>query len=126
MDTKIETKCLANLCQCIPPRFGPGAGAASAGLLAIMPRSKSMVRRVIAVSGSPLADWAAINDKFRAMNTSLVYGERIGCTIDNSWKLVDCIRRGRSFAELSNVEFKPEIGTWPWAPVVQVSHIYYS
>ena len=82
-----------------------------------------MVRRVIAVSGSPLADWAAINDKFRAMNTSLVYGERIGCTIDNSWKLVDCIRRGRSFAELSNVEFKPEIGTWPWAPVVQVSNL---
>ena len=112
--------------QCIhiiTSRFGPGAGAASAGLLAIMPRSKSMVRRVIAVSGSPLADWAAINDKFRAMNTSLVYGERIGCTIDNSWKLVDCIRRGRSFAELSNVEFKPEIGTWPWAPVVQVSNL---
>ena len=79
-----------------------------------------MVRRVIATSGSPLADWAVINDKFRAMNTSLVYGERIGCTIDNSWKLVDCIRRGRSFAEISNVEFKPEIGTWPWAPVVQV------
>lgn len=80
-----------------------------------------MVRRVIAISGSPLADWAAINDKFRAMNTSMVYGERIGCTIDNSWKLVDCIRRGRSFAELTNVEFKPEIGTWPWAPVVQVT-----
>ena len=58
--------------------------------------------------------------KFRAMNNSRVYGERIGCTIDNSWKLVDCIRRGRSFAELTNVEFKPEIGTWPWAPVVQV------
>ena len=46
-------------------RFGPGAGAASAGLLAVMPRSKSMVRRVIAISGSPLADWAVINDKFR-------------------------------------------------------------
>jgi neuroligin len=100
--------------------FGPGAGAASAGLLAIMPRCKSMVRRVIAMSGSPLADWAAINDKFRAMNNSLVFGERVGCTIDNSWKLVDCIRRGRSFAELTNVEFKPEIGTWPWAPIVQV------
>ena len=37
--------------------FGPGAGAASAGLLAVMPRSRSMVRRVIAMSGSPLADW---------------------------------------------------------------------
>ena len=128
-------------------RFGPGAGAASGGLLAIMPRSRSMVRRVAAVSGSPFAgnaifktkhkfllyqsillmywsyclDWAAINDKFRAMNNSMVYGERIGCTIESSWKLVDCVRKGRSFGELANIEFKPEIGTWPWAPVVQVS-----
>ncbi len=101
-------------------RFGPDAGAAAAGLLAVMPRSRQMVRRVVAISGSPLAEWAVFNDKFRAMNNSLVYGERIGCTIDNSWKLVDCVRRGRSFAELTNLEFKPEIGTWPWAPVVQV------
>ena len=119
-----------------------------------MPRTRSMVRRVAAVSGSPLAgkkildsnnikkwylliqfniswvitnkipynilDWAAINDKFRAMNTSMVYGERIGCTIESSWKLVDCVRKGRSFGELANIEFKPEIGTWPWSPVVQV------
>ena len=35
--------------------FGPGAGAASGGLLAVMPRSRSMVRRVAAISGSPLA-----------------------------------------------------------------------
>ena len=99
--------------------FGPGAGAASAGLLAIMPRSKSMIRRVAAISGSPLAEWAAIEDKFRAMNTSLVFGERVGCAIDQSWRLVDCLRRGRSSEELTNIEFKPEIGTWPWAPVVQ-------
>ena len=63
-----------------------------------------------------ILDWAAINDKFRAMNTSMVYGERIGCTIESSWKLVDCVRKGRSFGELANIEFKPEIGTWPWAP----------
>ena len=114
-----------------------------------MPRARSMVRRVAAVSGSPFAgntifktiariqiclthsilltyqshciDWAAINDKFRAMNTSMVYGERIGCTIESSWKLVDCVRKGRSFGELANIEFKPEIGTWPWSPVVQVT-----
>ena len=53
------------------------------------------------------------------MNTSMVYGERIGCTIESSWKLVDCIRKGRSWGELASIEFKPEIGTWPWAPVVQ-------
>ena len=68
-------------------------------------------------------DWAAINDKFRAMNTSMVYGERIGCTIESSWKLVDCVRKGRSFGELANIEFKPEIGTWSWAPVVQVGSV---
>ena len=99
--------------------FGPDAGAASAGILAVMPKTKHMVRRVISISGSPFADWAVFNDKFRAMNTSRVFGERVGCTIDSSWGLVDCIKRGRSFHELSNIEFKPEIGTWPWAPVVQ-------
>ena len=99
--------------------FGPDAGAASAGILAVMPKTRNLVRRVISMSGSPLADWAVYNDKFRAMNTSLVYGKRIGCTINSSWELVDCVKRGRSFHELTNIEFKPEIGTWPWAPVVQ-------
>ena len=32
--------------------------------------------------------------------------------------------RGRSFAELTNIEFKPEIGTWPWAPVIQVCLLF--
>lgn len=99
--------------------FGPDAGAAAAGILAVMPKTRSMVRRVIAISGSPMADWAVFNDKFRAMNVSRVYGERVGCTIDSSWELVDCIKKGRQFHELTNLEFKPEIGTWPWAPVVQ-------
>ena len=101
--------------------FGPDAGAAAAGILAVMPKTRAMVRRVIAISGSPLADWAVFNDKFRAMNVSRVYGERIGCTVDqfSSWELVDCIKTGKQFHELSNIEFKPEIGTWPWAPVVQ-------
>ena len=36
-----------------------------------------MVRRVVSISGSPLADWAAFGDKFRAMNTSMVFGERV-------------------------------------------------
>lgn len=101
--------------------FGPGAGAASAGILAVMPKTRKLVRQVIAVSGSPLADWAVFVDKFRAMNTSKVFGERVGCTIDSSWQLVDCIRKGRSFHELTNIEFKPEFGTWPWAPVVQLN-----
>jgi hypothetical protein len=67
-----------------------------------------MVRRVIAISGSPLADWAVFNDKFRAMNTSLVFGERIGCTIESSWKLVDCVKRGRYIGGPTNIESNKE------------------
>ena len=62
--------------------FGPGAGAASSAILAVMPKTRKLVRQVIAMSGSPLADWAVFVDKFRAMNTSKVgsrrgYGEQI-------------------------------------------------
>ena len=46
-------------------RFGPGAGAASGGLLAVMPRSRSMVRRVAAVSGSPFAGNVIFKSKHR-------------------------------------------------------------
>lgn len=57
-------------------------------------------------SGSALADWALIEDKFRVQNTSLVLGRLLGCPIDSSWKLVNCLRMGRSFYELGNAEFQ--------------------
>ncbi len=100
--------------------FGPDAGGASAGLLAVMPKTRNLVRRVAAMSGSPLADWAVLTRNDRMLNNSYVYGERIGCNIDYPWKVVDCVRRGRSFAELTNIDFRPELGTWPWAAVLQV------
>ena len=53
-------------------------------------------------SGSPLADWAAVQDLLRMQNTSRVYGERLGCVVDKSHKLVECLR-SRSFEELGNV-----------------------
>lgn len=40
--------------------FGPGAGAASAGLLMVAPQTRDIVTKVIATSGSALADWALI------------------------------------------------------------------
>ncbi|GBP77712.1 Neuroligin-4, Y-linked [Eumeta japonica] len=86
--------------------FGPGAGAASAGLLAVAPRTRNIVTKIIAQSGSALADWALIEDKYRVQNTSLVYGRLLGCPIDSSWKLVNCLRQGRSFYELGNAEFQ--------------------
>lgn len=35
-------------------------------------------------------------------NTSRVYGERLGCVVDKSHKLIECLR-SRSFEELGNV-----------------------
>nr|XP_034834776.1 liver carboxylesterase 4 [Maniola hyperantus] len=99
--------------------FGPGAGAASAGLLAVAPQTRDIVARVIAQSGSALADWALIEDKYRVQNTSLVFGRLLGCPIDSSWKLVNCLRQGRSFYELGNAEFQPNVGFIPWGPVLE-------
>ncbi|XP_063375509.1 cholinesterase [Cydia amplana] len=104
--------------------FGPGAGAASAGLLALAPTTRDIVTGIIAQSGSPLADWAMIEDKFRVQNTSLVFGRLLGCPIDSSWKLVNCLRQGRSFYELGNAEFEPHVGFIPWGPVYENNFTY--
>lgn len=85
--------------------FGPGAGAASSGLLMVAPRTRDLVTRVIAQSGSALSDWGIIIDQYRAVNTSRVFGQVMGCSIEPAWKLVDCLRRGRSAIELGNAEF---------------------
>ncbi|XP_044588308.1 acetylcholinesterase isoform X1 [Cotesia glomerata] len=98
--------------------FGPGAGAASAGLLMVAPRSSHMVAKVIAQSGSALADWAFIVDKYRVQNTSRVYGESLGCNIVNSQELFNCLYTGRSYLDHGNSELQPHVGMFPWAPVL--------
>lgn len=60
-------------------------------------------------SGSAVADWALIQDPWRAQNTSKVFAKHLGCSIESSWKLVDCLKKGRSFLELGNVDFKVNI-----------------
>lgn len=99
--------------------FGPGAGAASAGLLMLAPQTRDIVTKVIAQSGSATADWAFILDKYRAQNTTRVYGQLLGCSIESSWKLVNCLKQGRSFYELGNAEFTPQVGLIPWGPVLE-------
>ncbi|XP_059481006.1 neuroligin-2 isoform X2 [Neocloeon triangulifer] len=101
--------------------FGPGAGAASAGLLMVAPRTRGLVSRVIAQSGSALADWAIIEDVYRAQNTSRVFARLLGCSIESSWKIVSCLKQGRNFYELGNADFQPEVGTFPWGPVLDKS-----
>ncbi|KAK7602540.1 hypothetical protein V9T40_008129 [Parthenolecanium corni] len=100
--------------------FGPDAGAASAGLLMVNWRTRHMVSKVIAQSGSALADWALIQDQWRAENTSKVFAKSLGCSLESSWKIVDCLKR-RSYLELGNVDFKPDIGLLAWGPVVDAN-----
>ncbi|XP_044006452.1 neuroligin-4, X-linked isoform X3 [Aphidius gifuensis] len=99
--------------------FGPGSGAASAGLLMVAPKTRHMVAKVIAQSGSALADWALIIDKYRVQNTSRVYASNLGCNIESNFKLFKCIS-SRGPYELGNSELKPNIGMFPWAPVLDV------
>lgn len=68
-----------------------------------------------------MADWAFITDKYRAQNTSRVFGQISGCSIESSWKLVNCLKQGRSFYELGNAEFPPHVGLFPWAPVIEMN-----
>ncbi|XP_077292242.1 carboxyl ester lipase-like protein Gli [Arctopsyche grandis] len=103
--------------------FGPGAGAASAGLLMVAPQTKNLVNKVIAQSGSALAEWSMIIDKYRAQNTSRVYGQLLGCSIESSWKLINCLKQ-RNFYELGNAEFQPHVGLFPWGPVLDVNFTY--
>lgn len=84
-------------------------------------RTRDMVSKVIAQSGSALADWAVIVDKYRAQNTSRVYAQMLGCSIESSWKLVQCLKDGRSIYDLGNAEFQPHVGMFPWAPVYDVN-----
>lgn len=42
----------------------------------------------------------------------------MGCSIESSWKLVNCLKQGRSASDLGNAEFPPHIGLFPWAPVI--------
>ena len=96
--------------------FGPGSGAASAGLLALSPLSRRFVKRVIASSGSPVADWAVHKDHILIRNNSIVSGYSFGCRTYYTYKLVECLN-SRSFADISVSRVKPDVGWLSFAPV---------
>lgn len=104
--------------------FGPDAGASAAGILMVAPQTRDIVTKVIAQSGSALADQAFIVDKYRAQNTSRVFGQLVGCSIESSWKLVNCLSKGRSIYELGNAEFQPHVGLYPWGPVLDTNFTF--
>jgi len=53
-----------------------------------------------------MADWAIIEDVYRAQNTSRVFARLLGCSIESSWKIVSCLKQGRNFYELGNADFQ--------------------
>jgi len=74
--------------------------------LQLSPKTKAMVKNVVAMEGAPTADWAAIVDQYRAQNTTQLYSFKLGCWQDfetTSWKMVQCLR-SRSWKELANFE----------------------
>lgn len=96
--------------------WGTGAGAASAGILAMSPRSKDLVKRVIAQSGSVASDWALQRNLLYIRNTSIVIGEHFGCFTRDSYSLIKCLE-SRSFNEFTTVEVESEVGWLPFTPV---------
>ena len=96
--------------------FGAGAGAASAGFLAVSPLTRRLVRRVIAQSGSMGADWALQTDFIQIQNSSRAAAKQFGCPEHSSEQLVRCFN-AKSYA-IALEEAKPEIGWLPFSPVL--------
>jgi len=100
--------------------WGTGSGAASAGLLAISPRSRDLVKRVIAQSGSAMSDWAMQKNPLFIRNTSIVVGDNFGCYHRDTFDLIKCLD-SRSFNDLILFEVETDVGWLPFSPVSDYS-----
>lgn len=96
--------------------WGTGSGAASAGLLAMSPRSSHLIKRVIAQSGSASADWALQKNPLFIRNTSITIGEHFGCFTRDSYQLIKCLE-SRGFHEFTKMEVESDVGWLPFTPV---------
>ena len=99
--------------------FGQGAGAASVIFHLISPSSRGLFSAVIAQSGSALCDWAV---ERRPRKFAQEVAQTLGCPINPSDRLVDCLRRMSPSALLrSQGKFK-SFGEFPQraAPVIEV------
>nr|XP_018906011.1 PREDICTED: acetylcholinesterase [Bemisia tabaci] len=102
--------------------FGPDAGAASAGLLMVNPRTRHMISKVIAQSGSATASWALVNDRWKALNTSRIFAQHLGCSIETTGKMLDCLKKARSADEIGDGWFNAsQAGLIPWGPVLDLN-----
>lgn len=96
--------------------FGPGAGAASAGILSVSPLSKHLVKRVIAQSGSAMADWAVETDYYKILNQSMVTSRFYGCPEYDTERMMSCLSSKTYTIAISEVE--NEVGWLPFTPVL--------
>jgi len=69
---------------------GLSAGGASVNYLMLSPNSDGLFHRAISMSGSALCWWANIPNQGR---TAVRLGEAMGCPVDNSEDLVECLRQ---------------------------------
>lgn len=99
--------------------WGTASGAASAGLLAMSPRSSHLIKRVIAQSGSASADWAIQKDPLFIRNISVTVGEHFGCSTRDSYQLIKCLE-SRRYNEFTVMEVETEVGWLPFSPVPDV------
>lgn len=63
-----------------------------------------IVKRVIAQNGSPVADWGVITDSKFMENTTEIVGERLGCSHQDTFRLVDCV--GTRLNEIKMLKMK--------------------
>lgn len=96
--------------------WGTGSGAASAGLLAMSPRSNHLIKRVIAQSGSASADWALQKNGWFIRNNSIHIGEHFGCHTRDGFHLMRCLEQ-HTFNHLTLMEVETEVGWLPFSPV---------
>ncbi|GIY83490.1 bile salt-activated lipase [Caerostris darwini] len=99
--------------------FGPGVGAASAGIHAFSHRLGKKIRRVIAQSGSAVADWAIIRSNYTVVHQSKEYASLYNCNFQSSYRTVTCLR-GAPLNFFESTHFRPTVGWHPWSPVVDV------
>lgn len=97
--------------------FGPGAGAASAGIHMLSKNTNRLIKGVIAQSGAAVADWAVITDPAFVRNNSILYGIEMGCDTRSSRSLLKCLRE-RNFNEIVNSNLRRKVGWVTWAPVI--------
>lgn len=63
------------------------------------------IRRVIAQSGSAVAEWAVLSDNYTIYNNSLEYASLFNCQFQSSWRTVECLAR-ESLFKFETLDFK--------------------